>query len=284
MDRKQREKRDAEIVLLRQQNYSMQEVADKLNITFGVVYHVSHKYGLGGKRSVKKASYNPESGKKLIHTKEQVSNLVRDRLPGFEYVGNYSGTDGSADIQCKQCGTAMTRSMISIRHSSVKCRECERIERVKAEELKRKEAEAREAKRELERKEKKKERFWSQSFNQMSMKQCPVCRALFVGNRKYCSDHCRKQNKWHMKEGYRKLFPLEEVFKRNGGICYLCGKPCDWNDVEVRDGTLIFGNKYPSRDHVIPKSKGGLNEWDNIRLAHRICNSLKSDSPLVEKK
>lgn len=72
MDRKQREKRDAEIVLLRQQNYSMQEVADKLNITFGVVYHVSHKYGLGGKRSAKKASYNPESGKKT-HTHERTS-------------------------------------------------------------------------------------------------------------------------------------------------------------------------------------------------------------------
>ena len=32
-----------------------------------------------------------------------------------------------------------------------------------------------------------------------------------------------------------------------------------------------------SKDHIIPLAKGGEHSWDNIQLAHRICNSLKAD-------
>ena len=264
---------DNRILELRDQGLGYLRISKILGIKKDHVRYVCRKNNVDG------YTKKPE-----LKTHDEISAFINERLPGFKYIDNYSGADGSADIQCNQCGTVMTRSMISIRHSKVKCRECERIERVKAEELKRKDKEAREAKRELEREEKKKERFWSQPFNQISMKQCPVCRAFFMGNKTYCSDRCREQNKWHMKEGYRNLFPLDKVYERDGGVCYLCGKTCDWNDVTVRDGVLIYGNNYPSRDHVIPKSKGGMNDWSNIRLAHRICNSLKSDSPLVEKK
>ena len=259
--------RDEKIVDLRLQNYSMQEVSDELGIPFGTVYHVSHKYNLGGKRSNRKAAYNPKSipEKKC---ESDVALTVHERLPSFEYVGGYTGTDGTADIRCLKCGTVITRSMISIRHSNIKCRECERIKSEKRKEQKRLDA--------IERaEEKKRQRFWSQEFDQISMKQCPECGALFVGSRKYCSNHCREQNKWHMKEGYRKLFPLEKVYERDGGICYLCGGMCSWSDYEIKDGVIIYGNNYPSRDHVVPKSKGGKNEWNNIRLAHRICNTLK---------
>ncbi len=84
-----------------------------------------------------------------------------------------------------------------------------------------------------------------------------------------------------MKDGYRHLFPLEDVYRKDNGICYICGKVCDWNDYTERNGVIIYGDNYPSRDHVIPKSKGGGNTWDNIRLAHRLCNSRKRDRPLV---
>jgi 5-methylcytosine-specific restriction endonuclease McrA len=70
---------------------------------------------------------------------------------------------------------------------------------------------------------------------------------------------------------------VQGLFLRDGGRCYLCGKACDWADKIEIDGTIICGNRYPSIDHVRPLSKGGLHSWDNVKLAHRICNSLKND-------
>lgn len=73
---------------------------------------------------------------------------------------------------------------------------------------------------------------------------------------------------------------LEELFKRDHGLCYLCERTCDWSDYEMKDGTFIAGNHYPSIDHVVPLAKGGKHEWSNVRLACRLCNSLKRDNPV----
>lgn len=70
---------------------------------------------------------------------------------------------------------------------------------------------------------------------------------------------------------------VKRLYELEGGICYLCGEPTDFNDYEIRNGSMVTGNRYPSIDHVIPLSKGGTHAWDNVRLAHRRCNILKSD-------
>lgn len=72
---------------------------------------------------------------------------------------------------------------------------------------------------------------------------------------------------------------VPSLFKRDGGVCYLCGKPCRMDDFIVKDGTIICGDWYPSIDHVVPLARGGLHAWENVRLAHRICNSMKRDTP-----
>lgn len=80
-------------------------------------------------------------------------------------------------------------------------------------------------------------------------------------------------------------YTKEERTERDNGVCWLCGKTCDWSNYEIVDGTFIAGNQYPSIDHVIPLAKGGTHTWDNVKLAHRICNSIKSDklspAPLI---
>lgn len=48
------------------------------------------------------------------------------------------------------------------------------------------------------------------------------------------------------------------------------------------DNNFIVGYDYPSIDHVIPISKGGTHTWDNVRLAHHHCNSIKKDSIVNE--
>lgn len=70
---------------------------------------------------------------------------------------------------------------------------------------------------------------------------------------------------------------LVDLFKKSNGVCYLFGKPCDIEDRREANGTIICGDMYPSIDHVIPLARGGQHSWNNVRLAHRICNSLKSD-------
>lgn len=71
---------------------------------------------------------------------------------------------------------------------------------------------------------------------------------------------------------------MKKLFDRDGGICWLC----DWDDSELKTSDsgrnyLSTGTKYPSIDHVIPLSKGGMYTWGNVRLAHKGCNISKGD-------
>ena len=63
------------------------------------------------------------------------------------------------------------------------------------------------------------------------------------------------------------------LLKRDGMGCYLCGIPVDFK------GSYIQGQEgwehYPHLEHVIPVSKGGSDELENIKLAHAICNVRK---------
>ena len=69
---------------------------------------------------------------------------------------------------------------------------------------------------------------------------------------------------------------LEALYRRDSGVCYLCGKKCDWNDKTDKS----VGPAYPSIDHMIPIAKGGLHAWTNVKLAHFECNWKKSDALL----
>jgi 5-methylcytosine-specific restriction endonuclease McrA len=66
----------------------------------------------------------------------------------------------------------------------------------------------------------------------------------------------------------------EQLAERDGLSCYLCN--------EVIDMTLPKTSKYGATiDHVVPLSRGGLDELDNLKLAHWTCNLAKSNK-LVE--
>ena len=72
---------------------------------------------------------------------------------------------------------------------------------------------------------------------------------------------------------------LKALIKRNGLRCAICGEMCDPDDHGWTDYT---GPKHPTIDHIIPMSKGGGHVWDNVQVAHAICNSIKRDSIEVE--
>ena len=52
-----------------------------------------------------------------------------------------------------------------------------------------------------------------------------------------------------------------ELFRRDNGMCMYCGQ-------SFPDGAL-------TRDHIIPRSKGGKDIWTNVVAACRRCNGLK---------
>jgi len=61
-------------------------------------------------------------------------------------------------------------------------------------------------------------------------------------------------------------FSRQNVLARDHFRCQYCGK---------RKVVLTF-------DHVIPRSRGGKTEWENIVMACQDCNSLKADKTPAE--
>lgn len=115
---------------------------------------------------------------------------------------------------------------------------------------------------------------------------CGVCGKeydTYQKNQKTCSNECKKKRR-NYNHDHRinkenlidKDITLATLYKRDKGICYICNGLCDWNDVKKSKGYKVVGNKYPTIDHVIPLARGGTHSWDNVRLAHKYCNSIKS--------
>lgn len=65
---------------------------------------------------------------------------------------------------------------------------------------------------------------------------------------------------------YRSAVPLSRraVFARDGHRCQYCGRPAE------------------NLDHVVPRSRGGLHDWENVVAACRPCNARKEDRLLSE--
>ena len=229
---------------------------------------------------------------------DRIANAKRwiaERAPGFEYVGNFTGVDGRVDLKCKTCGTVATYPFISVRTGYATCKACKQKEREWAE------AE-RTRLREIERKAKQEERKREieqarQALREQELKprKCPWCGKTFKPYRKglkYCTAECGQRANDNIKKDRRirkrrtvivdRGITLEKLYQRDNGVCAICGGLCDWNDHERReDGTFIVKNYYPSIDHIQPLSMGGVHSWENVRLAHFICNSVRGNTPTV---
>lgn len=115
-------------------------------------------------------------------------------------------------------------------------------------------------------------------------------KTTFKGSKCFCSDECRDASiKLQRKNGKHRLkgkivdkdITLKKVATRHKNICALCGEMVEWSDFSIRDGFFIAGERYPSIDHIIPLSVGGVHAWDNVQLAHMGCNSAKGNNFLV---
>ncbi len=60
-----------------------------------------------------------------------------------------------------------------------------------------------------------------------------------------------------------------KIWTNGNGICHICNKPVSLE---------LF-----TKDHVIPKSKGGKNTIDNLFPSHQECNWKKANKILTKK-
>lgn len=240
-----------------------------------------------------------------IYDIENAKASIAERLPGFEYAGNFTGSDGRCDIRCKTCGTVKTVQSCAIRHGSARCSVCFGRELIEREEQRRTEQEVERKKRqialEIQRQEtirRKEEQKRQDKLDHTAVYTCETCGCMFLADdrkkNRFCGDKCRKKAHNKSKEWNRRIMldkqmvdrdiSLERLYQRDGGICYLCGNVCDWNDKKTVDGTIICGDNYPSIDHVVPLSKNGKHSWANVRLSCRKCNSHKRDRLIADDK
>lgn len=133
---------------------------------------------------------------------------------------------------------------------------------------------------------KKIEKAWYTAIHTVE-RECIICGTLFYcldnQNKKTCSEECRHKLRNARSD---KRIPkdqiidtdinLERLFRRDEGKCWICGGQCDFNDKSIsRSGHEYSGATYPTIDHVVPVSRGGLHSWENVRLAHWKCNTIE---------
>lgn len=279
MNKVDREKRNSTIVAMRQTGMSQREIAKALGITLSTVKVVSRAHGCGGRRSNRRG-ISVEGNKRYAQStlEARIASFESRLDPGFVYDHGYTSNKASVWIRCIKCGSVIYVSKaLNAAQRTPRCTSCSNIRKEKREQAK--EEAVRERKRRAEMK-------MVSRGRQMHFVVCAQCGNLFIGDHKYCSVRCRQKAANNKDRRLRRLkeavvdkdITLDQLANRDLGICWLCGESVNWDDsYYTNEGTFIAGDDYPSIDHVIPLVKGGLHSWDNVRLAHRKCNTLKRD-------
>lgn len=226
---------------------------------------------------------------------------------GFSYIGGYDGKYSTLKVACPKCGEVFSQyydPKVLFKRAQLNCPCCKQKEREikqvqeEAERVKRRE----EYEKQLETWKKAREERELEKVHKMDeLHTCPICSKtftireyaksigtdpIFISNVEYCSRKCKHKalrmsgrSRDHIKRAVRhgceweRGVTLKKLLKRDGLRCSICGEMCDINDKSWGNGN---GPRYPSMDHIIPIAKGGSHTWNNVQVAHLICNSTKN--------
>lgn len=121
---------------------------------------------------------------------------------------------------------------------------------------------------------------------------CPSCGAAFPSlylatycescreerarvRRRDASRNAKHVRRVRMKTGRYEPVKSSRVYERDEWTCGICQLPVDRALMYPDPGS-------PSLDHVIPLARGGSHTYDNVQLAHFVCNWRKSDTMPTE--
>lgn len=283
-----RKTRDNKIVELRKAGYSMAQCSEICGVNASTIWGICKKYGVAGVKSdIKQTVYRNQYTKR---TEEEKRKYVESLLPSsFSYVSGYKDCDSKVTIRCNVCGNELIKSMVGIRHRQKPiCPNCTEQKKKQKEIEAEIEAERAKADKEEQRKQKtemrKAKKLTAQILNTLQV-QCVECGRVFAttdSKRVCCSAKCSKHkaNRRHDRriaqdKRIDRDISVARLFERDKGICWICGMPCDLKDYKITKKAKVCGDNYPSIDHVIPVCAGGLDSWENVRLAHRKCNLMR---------
>ena len=71
----------------------------------------------------------------------------------------------------------------------------------------------------------------------------------------------------HVPRKFRRQVTNTFLFARDGYSCQYCGRHQD----------ALRPREYLTRDHLVPQSRGGTNEWTNVITACSTCNTRKGN-------
>lgn len=106
---------------------------------------------------------------------------------------------------------------------------------------------------------------------------CAACGEQFTGIgafARYCSDECRAKYSTRDNFGIRWLDRMW-MYARDDWACHLCG-------LEVIYAVDGYDPRAATLDHIVPRALGGGHEFENLRTAHSLCNSIRQDRPVDE--
>lgn len=244
---------------------------------------------------------NQQYIKTLREREESFKERFDDRFKNFRYHSGYTNALGNFNRECIVCGNVdSANARILHRDTDIECPKCR-----KAETEKRQAERQAERKRQLKiRKEQRRiekeirdrikpeiDKLERIASNHRYYQECNECGRWFFNRlkKKTCSIKCekRRQNRHQEINRRRKIrengridwdINIQRLIQRDGLTCHICGEQVDLDDFYTNDNDIfIAGEMYPSIDHVKPVSKGGTHTWDNVKIAHRTCNSVKSD-------
>lgn len=290
------------------QGHSVTETAEHFGVSKGQVNNLAKTRGLTNGRKFQRARVEDQKKEAERRLAEHIAEV------GFKYIGGYTDKRSKVKIRCCECGTEYERTVGFLQTGNVICQECQKREKQRRNEEK-KHLEAQQAKvRKIEREwyritHPPKDAYAEQHEAFLNRKGiCEICGKPYTvrdyvkscGLNKaqdngVCSEECRRIKKNQSVKASRKRrgvrdshrhrarkygvafdpsITLKKLIARDGLRCAICGGMCDTND---HSWSKHSGALYPSIDHIIPMAKGGPHTWDNVQVAHMICNSEKGD-------
>lgn len=290
------------------QGHSVTETAEHFGVSKGQVNNLVKTRGLTNGRKFQRARVEDQKKEAERRLAKHIAEV------GFKYIGGYTDKRSKVKIRCCECGTEYERTVGFLQTGNVICQECQKREKQRRNEEK-KHLEAQQAKvRKIEREwyritHPPKDAYTEQHeafLNREGV--CEICGKPYTvrdyvkscGLNKaqdngVCSEECRRIKKNQSVRASRKRrgvrdshrhrarkygvafdpsITLKKLIARDGLRCAICGGMCDMND---HSWSKYSGALYPSIDHIIPMAKGGPHTWDNVQVAHMICNSEKGD-------
>lgn len=302
----ERSQRCSEAMAYYTDGHSVKQTAEKFGVSESQINNSVKKRRLSNGRQWQKARVEDQ---KTGAERRLVKHLAEI---DFEYIGGYSGKDGKVKIRCRKCGAEFERTVGFLRDGNVICVECQKAETRRRNEEQRRaaaqEAETRKIEREWyrlahppkEAYEEQHEAFLNRSgVCEICGKSYTVreyvesCGIKYARDNGVCSSECKKEKAKRIARilhkdrrdshrhrarkfglAYDSSITLKKLVERDGLKCAICGEVCDWND---HSWSKYSGPMYPSIDHIMPMAKGGPHVWENVQVAHIICNSEKGD-------